>query len=118
MRLVDRGQQLDVGPRVELREAPPPIDRHLDPPAGRVERDQPRDLRPAQSAHLFDVAPHQASRRLAQLPVLPPHQHLLHPVVELLAVLGLKPDILAGRDKLANRLQTQLLQFDPMKWLI
>jgi hypothetical protein len=109
VRLVDRGQQLDVGPRVELRETPPPIDRHLDPSAGRVASDQPRELRPAQPGHLLDVAPHQTPRRLALLGVRLPHQHLLHPVVELLATFGLKPDSLAGRHKPANGFQTQLL---------
>ena len=108
VRFVDRGQQLDVGPWVQLREAPPPIDRHLHPPAGRVARDQPRYLRAAQPSHLLDVAPHQAPSRLAQLGVLPSDQHLLHPAIELRAVFGLKPDILAARDKTANRLQTQL----------
>src|ERR1017187_9335853 len=86
MRFVDRSQQLNVGPCVKLRETPPPVDRHLDPTAGRVERDQPRHLCPAQPAHLLYVAPHQAPRRLAQLPVLPSYQHLLPPTIKLLAV--------------------------------
>jgi hypothetical protein len=49
VRLVDRSQQLDVGPRVALRERPPPVDGWLHPPVGRVASDQPRHLRPAQS---------------------------------------------------------------------
>ena len=109
VRLVDRSQQFDVGPRVELSETPPPIDRHLDPPTGCVALDQARNLRPAQAGHLLHVAPQQATRSLALLGILLPHQHLLHPAVELLAVLGHKPDILAGRNKPANRFQTQLL---------
>jgi len=47
VRFVDRGQQLDVGPCVELRETPSPIDRHRRA-AGCVAGDQPRDLRTAQ----------------------------------------------------------------------
>ena len=108
VRFVHAGQQLDVVPRVQLCETPPSIDRHLDPSADCIQSDQPCDLCPAQPGHLLDVAPHQASRRLAQLAVLPSGQHLLHPAIELLAVFGLKPDRLAGPDKPANRLQTQL----------
>jgi hypothetical protein len=70
VRLVDRGQQLNVGQRVELRETPSPIDRHPDPTAGRVARDQPRHLRPAQPGHLFHLAPKQTPSRLALLSVL------------------------------------------------
>lgn len=64
MRLIDRGQQLDVGACVALGETAPPIDRHLNPPAGRVARAEPRVLRPAQPGHHLDVAPQQAARRL------------------------------------------------------
>jgi len=77
-------------------------DRHLDPPAGRVARDQPRTLRTAQTSHLLDVAPHQAPRSLAQQGVLLPDKNPLYPSVELPAVLGLKPDFLARRHKTAN----------------
>ena len=108
VRLIDQGQQLDIGTRVEFGETPPLVDRHPDPPAGRITSDQPRHLRPAQPGHLFDVAPHQAPRLLALLRVPLPDQHLLHPAVELLAVFCLKPDFLAGRDKPANCFQTQL----------
>ena len=109
VRLVDRGQQLDVGPRVALRETPPPIDCRLDPPAGHVASDQPRDLRPAQPGHLLDVAPHQAAGCLALLGVpLLLDQNLLRPSVKLLAILGFKLDFLASLDKPANHFQTQL----------
>jgi hypothetical protein len=64
MRLVDRGQQLDVGPREPLGETPPPIESRLDPATGCVAGDQPRDLRPAQPGHLLDVAPQQAAPTL------------------------------------------------------
>ena len=70
MRLIDRGQQLDVGPCVEFGEAPPPVDGWLHSAAGRVAADQPRHLRPAHPGHLFDVAPNQAPRRLALLAIL------------------------------------------------
>jgi len=109
VRLVNRSQQLNVGPCVELGETPPPIDRHLDPSAGHVQSDQPRHLRPAQPRHLLDIAPQQAPSRLALLSVLLADQHPLHPAIELTAVRGLEPDFLAGQDKPANRLQTQLL---------
>ena len=39
MRLVDRDQQLDVGPRVSLRKTPPLVGRRLNPPADRVTGD-------------------------------------------------------------------------------
>ena len=109
VRLVHAGQQLDVGPCVQLRETPSPIDRRLHPPGGRVARDQPRALRTAQPSHLLDVAPRQAPRRLAQVGVLLSDQHLLHPAIELPPIFTLKPDFLAGLDEPAHRLQTQLL---------
>jgi hypothetical protein len=65
-------------------------------PAGRVVSDQPRHLRPAQRIHLHDVAPHQASSRLALPGVSLPDQNSLRPAIELLAVFGLKPDFLAA----------------------
>ena len=52
-------QQLDVGSRVALGETPPPVDRRLDPTAGRVAGDQPAHLCAAQPRHLLDVAPQQ-----------------------------------------------------------
>src|ERR1700728_5341629 len=92
-----------------LRETPSPIGRHLDSPAGRVASDQSRYLRSAQIVHLHDVAPQQAPRNLALLSLLLPYQHPLHPAITLLAIFGFKTDFLAGRDKQANRFQTQLL---------
>src|SRR6266700_1632030 len=53
----------------------------------------------------------EAPRSLALLGVLLPHQHSLQPTVNLLPVLALKPDVLAGRDKQAHRFQAQLLCF-------
>ena len=107
--LIDRGKQLDVGPCVATRETPPPIDRHLHPPAGRVASDQPRNLRPAQPGHLLDLAQYQAPRRLAQLRVLLPDQNPFYSAINLLPVLALKPDLLAAGHEPANRFQTQLL---------
>ena len=109
MRLVDRGQQLDVGPREALGKTPPPIDSRLHPAAGREAGDQPRDLRPAPPGHLLDVAPQQAARRLALLRVLMLDQNALYPAINLAAICPLKPDFLAGRDEPANPFQMQIL---------
>src|SRR5208283_350819 len=94
-----------------LRETPPPVDGRLDPPAGRVASDEPRELRPAQPSHLLDVAPQQALARPALLPVRLLNQNPLYPAVALLAVFALKADCLAGFDEPLNCFQTQLLCF-------
>src|ERR1019366_6083865 len=64
VRLIDRGKQLDVRPRVALRETVPPVDGGHDLSFRRVASDQPRNLRTAQAGHLLHVAPYQASCRL------------------------------------------------------
>ena len=97
---VDRRQQFDVRPRVALGETSPLVDRSRDPSAGRVESDQPRDLSPAQPGHLLDVAPYKATRCLVQLLILLLDQHLFYPAIELAAILALKSDSIAGRNKL------------------
>ena len=74
MRFIHRGQQFNVGPRVALRETVPPVKGRLDPSLGCVATDQTRNLRPAQSRHLLDVAPHQATRRFALGTVLLSYQ--------------------------------------------
>jgi hypothetical protein len=74
-----------------------------------IEGDRPRRLSPAQPGHLLHVAPHQAPRRPTHLSVLLFDRHPLHPTIKLLAVFGLKTNFLGGRDKTANRFQTQLL---------
>src|ERR1700757_2056626 len=51
-----------------------PINGRLHPPPGGVATDQTRNLRPAQSRHLLDVAPHQATRRFALDTVLLSYQ--------------------------------------------
>ena len=109
MRLVDGGQQLDVGPREALGEPAPAIHRWLDPAAGCVAGDQPCDLCPAQPGHLLDVTPQQTARGLALPSVLLTDQQALHPGINLLPIGALKPDFLAGRDEPANPFQTQLL---------
>ena len=108
VRLIDRGQQFDVGPRIALRETPPPIHRRPHPPAGGVTRDQARNLRPAQSRHLLDVTSQQTSCGFALPGVLLLNQHLLDPAVKLMAVFALKPDFLAG---LTNRPIASKLNF-------
>ena len=109
VRLIDRGQQLDVGPSEALGEPAPPVDRWLDPATGGVAGDQPCNLCPAQPGHLFDVKPQQSARGLALLGVQLPDQQALHPGINLPATAALKPDFLAGRDEPANPFQTQLL---------
>src|ERR1035441_8954403 len=109
VRLIDRGQKLDVGPRVAIRKTAPPVDGWPDPAGGCVACDQPRHLRTAHPGHLLDVAPNQTTRRLALLGILLPHQHTLHPAINLLTALALKTDFLAGLDETANSFQAQLL---------
>lgn len=60
MRLVDLGQQLDVGARAALCKTAPAVHRCPHLAAGPETGDQPRHLRPAQPHHLFDVAPQAA----------------------------------------------------------
>src|SRR5665213_2693758 len=47
MGLIDRGQQLDIGPRVAEREAVPGVLGHPHLTTGCIAGDQPRNLRPA-----------------------------------------------------------------------
>src|ERR1039458_411210 len=113
VRLIDRGQKLDVGPRVAISKTAPSVDGWPDPAASRVESNQPRRgapwARTAHPGHLLDVAPNQTTRRLALLGILLPHQHTLHPAINLLTPLALKMDFLAGLDETANSFQAQLL---------
>ncbi len=70
VRLVNRGQQLDVGPRVAFGKTAPPVDGRPHPAGGHVARDQPRQPRTAHPGHLLDVTPRQATGSLALLRVL------------------------------------------------
>ena len=96
MRLVDGGQQLDVGSGVALRKAVPPIAHRLHGAAGLIAGNQPRHLRPAQPGHLLQVAAQQAPRLAALFGILLLAQNLLHPAVNLLAIFAFEPDRLAG----------------------
>src|SRR5271156_5990400 len=109
VRLIDRSQQLDVGPRVARSEAVPPVDCGFPPATRSVALNQPRHLRPAQTRHLLHVAPQKPSSRLALSGVLLLDQNSLNPTVPLLPILALKPDFLAGRDETPHSFQTQLL---------
>ena len=111
MGLIDGGQQFDVGPRVALRETPPPILHHPHPTGGRIAVNQPRDLRPTQPGHLLKIASQQPPRHLALPQVLMLDEQALHPAIHLLAMLTLKADPFAGRYQQTNLLQTQLLRF-------
>jgi hypothetical protein len=111
VRLIDRGQKLDVGPRVALGETAPPIHGWLHAAGCCVAADQPRNLRPAQPGHLRHVAAQQASHRLALSGVLLRDHHSLHPAVDLLTIFALKPDFLACLNESPNPFQTQLLCF-------
>jgi hypothetical protein len=111
MDLIGLGQQFHIGPRVARHKAAPGVVGHPHLAAGSVAGDQPRNLRPAQSGHLLDVAPQQAASHLALdgIPLL--DEHPLHPRVTLNAVLARKSKLLAGRNEPANLLKTQLLGF-------
>jgi len=111
MGLVDRSQQLDIGPRVARREAVSAILGHPHLATGCIAGDQPRNLRTAQSGHLLQVAPQQAASRLALTGVAVLDQHRLHPAIHLFPVLTRKAQSLAGRYQQTNLLQTQLLRF-------
>ena len=70
VRLIDPGQQFDIGPRIALGKTMAPVGQDFDPAATAVARDQARHLGPAQSGHLGQVAAHQTSRRAPLLVVL------------------------------------------------
>src|SRR5208337_2176723 len=96
MRLIDGGQQLDVGPRVALRKAVPPIADGLDLSVDAKAGDQPRHLGPAPAGHLLQVAPQQAARFAPLFLILLLAQKSLHPAVNLLAMFAFEPDRFAG----------------------
>lgn len=109
MGLVDGGQEFDVGPRVALGEAMPPVGPGDDRAGGQIAADQPRDLRPAQPGHLLDIAPQQPGHRLAPAAGSPAGATPAPPSrTPLLATLALNTKALAGFDKPANHLQTPL----------
>ena len=96
VRLIDGGQQFEIGAGVALREAMTPIDRGLHRAARPIARDQPRHLRPAEARHLGQIEPDQSSRPAALLVVLLEAQHLFDPVVNLGSAFALESDGLAG----------------------
>ena len=96
MRLIDGGQQFEIGAGVALRKTMPPIDRGLHRAARPIARDQPRHLRPAEARHLGQIEPDQSSRPTALLVVLLEAQHLFDPVVNLGSAFALESDGLAG----------------------
>jgi len=111
MRLIHTGQKLHIRRRIAPGETVATINRHRHLARLPITLNQPRPLGPAQSRHLLQVAPQQASRLPALLQVLVVHQHLLHPPVNLLLCLPLEPDPFAGFQKLPDLIQTQLLGF-------
>src|SRR5271157_5356118 len=109
--LVDGGQQFDVGPRVALRKAVPPIAHRFHRALGLIAGNQARHLRPAAPGHLLQVTPQQTARPAALLHVLLLAQHRLHPGIDLRPVFAKKVDFFAGVEKRRDPFQTQLLCF-------
>src|SRR5208337_845778 len=109
--LVDGGQQFDVGPRVALRKAVPPIAHRFHRALGLIAGNQARHLRPAAPGHLLQVTAQQTARPAALLHVLLLAQHRLHPGIDLLPVFAKKVDFFAGVEKRRDPFQTQLLCF-------
>ena len=96
MRLIDGGQQFEIGAGVALRKTMPPVDPGLHRAVPPIARDQPRHLRPTQARHLGQIEPDQSSRPTALLVVLLEAQHLFDPVVNLGSAFALESDGLAG----------------------
>ena len=96
VRLIDGGQQFDIGAGIALREAVPSIAGGLELSVGPIAGDQPRHLGPAQTGHLLQVAPHQAAGFADLFLILLLAQNLLHPAVNLLAIFAFEPDLFAG----------------------
>ena len=88
-----------------------PIADGLELAVGTIAGNQPLHLGPAQAGHLFQVAAHQAAPLAALLLIVPLAQQLLHPVVNLPAILTFEPDVFAGFEKSLDLLQVQLLGF-------
>jgi hypothetical protein len=100
-----------ISARIALNEAVSAIGCRLDLAGGHIANDQPRDLRATQAGDLLDVAPQQPACGVALLLIVLLAQHQLDPAVNLLRTFALKQETLAGFDKPANRLQTQLPRF-------
>jgi len=111
MRLIDGGQQFDIGAGRALRKTMPPVGQNLDLPALAVARDQARHLRPAPARHLLQVTSHQSPRRTAELLVLLLTENRLDPAVNLLGSFAFEPDAGAGFQKRRHRIQVQFLCF-------
>jgi hypothetical protein len=106
VRLVDCGQQLDIGQSVALGKPVSAIDFAPYPPAGFITANQSRHLGPAHASHLLDIPPQQTARGLTLSRVLLFTEHPLYPAVHLFALLPRKLDCFAGFYKPANLLQT------------
>src|SRR6266568_9164133 len=111
MRLIDAGQQFDIGASVALRKTMTAVDQNLDLAPPLVTRDQTRHLRPAAARHLLQVTAHQSPCPTAELMVLLLAEHLLDPAIDLDLGLAFEPDGLAGVEKRRDLLQVEFLCF-------
>ena len=105
--LVHCGQHFDVGPRVTVRKSMPLISSWLHFAALLVAPNQARHLRPAQTGHLSQVAPHQSFALALEVAVILPAQALIHPRVQFPPVLGMKTHLSAGFHKRPHLFQAQ-----------
>ena len=107
--LIHRRQQFDIGTRVAIRKAMPPVSSRLHFAALLVAPNQSRHLRAAQPGHLGEVAPHQSFALASEAAVIVLHQGLVDPPVYLPSVLGLKTHLFAGLQQRPDLLQAQFL---------
>ena len=105
MRFVYVGQQVHIGRLVARGKLLPLVDHRFHAACPAIFGDQPRDLRPAQTRHPSEVAPHQSLVCPVQADVLVPHQCLLHPAVYFLPLLPGKPHLAAARQECPDLLQ-------------
>lgn len=102
---IHAGQQFHIAGAIAPGEAMPLVDGDLHFPALLIALDQAGHLRSAQPRHLLQVPSQQAAHSSPLLPVLLMHQHLLHPLVNLLSGFSLEPDSCAGLQKRLDLIQ-------------
>ncbi len=110
MRLVDVGQQIQVGGGITARETGAPISYCLHSAGLAVCSEAPCYLGAAQARHPRDVAPHQPPLGPLQARVLLADQRPFHPAVHLVAPLPGKPGLAGTGQKRPNLLQAHSLR--------
>src|SRR4051812_11224178 len=105
MRFIHLGQQLDISPCVQAREAASVVSLFLDISLPQILPDQPCHLCPAETRHLNQLTSQQPFPSFSLCLISLSHQGLLYPPVNLLPILPFKSNSCACLQKCLDLLQ-------------